>query len=371
MTLREQFINYVKHGGAPICSPQIGAGAGFDTKLAGKAWLHETTLEDTLQAVSMFDIVPLINIGLPDLALCNPALAWKETAQSIDGDRARWAYALETPHGTLTQQVISEKRKGGCRTEAPVKSGEELDAVEWWIDTALECDLAPVTAALQQAVAQVGDRGAISVQWPVQPYEIFGFPDTVTTVFLALDYPEQFKRLMDKILLLDYKLFVSVAATGADFIFLGGPAKEMISPAFYEKFIIPYSQQATEAAHAAGLLVYSHICSPIEPFLTMGFYNRMGIDLFETLSPPPVGNVASIKDALSKLNPAICTRGNIGLDVLMNATPEIVREQARQILADSKGRKHILAASDYLFYDVPAENVEAMAEAARTYKDEV
>jgi uroporphyrinogen-III decarboxylase len=139
----------------------------------------------------------------------------------------------------------------------------------------------------------------------------------------------------------------------------------MLSPRIYERLIIPYSQVVTEAAHAYGLLVYSHICSPVEPFLTMGFYNRMGIDLFETLSPPPVGNVASLKEALGKLDPAICTRGNVGLDVLLNGTQEDVKRKVEDILRDSAGRKHIVAASDYLFYNTPEENVRAMADAVK------
>ena len=37
MTQKQKFINYVKNGGEkPICSLQIGAGAGFDSKLVGK-----------------------------------------------------------------------------------------------------------------------------------------------------------------------------------------------------------------------------------------------------------------------------------------------------------------------------------------------
>jgi uroporphyrinogen-III decarboxylase len=108
------------------------------------------------------------------------------------------------------------------------------------------------------------------------------------------------------------------------------------------------------------LLVYSHICSPIEPFLSMGFYNEMGIDLFETLSPPPVGNVHSLEDALMKLSPDICTRGNIGLDVLLNGSKSEIEEITNKILEETKNRKHIVAASDYLFYDIPAENLEAM-----------
>ncbi len=63
MTKREQFVSYVKQGGEPICSPQIGAGAGFDARLAGKEWLTEVTFEDTLGACERFDMVPMINMG--------------------------------------------------------------------------------------------------------------------------------------------------------------------------------------------------------------------------------------------------------------------------------------------------------------------
>lgn len=122
-------------------------------------------------------------------------------------------------------------------------------------------------------------------------------------------------------------------------------------------------------AHENGLFVYTHICSPIEPMLTMGFYNQMGIDLFETLSEAPVGNVKSLADAFSKLDPSICTRGNIGLDRMLQDTPAEIRAQSLRILetAEKMGRKHILAASDYLFYHTPEENVHAMCDAVREF----
>lgn len=137
----------------------------------------------------------------------------------------------------------------------------------------------------------------------------------------------------------------------------------------WNKFLVPYSKQVTQIAHEAGLLVYSHICSPIEPMLSKGYYNEMGIDLFETLSEAPVGNVKSIEDAFSKLSPDICTRGNIGLDALLYETPEQIYERSRKILMTAKqmGRKHILAASDYLFYDCKTENVHAMCEAVKDF----
>ena len=67
MSHRELFLDYVRNGGVPICSPQIGAGAGFDTRIARKEWMSQTTLEDTLAAVGRFDMVALINVGLPDI----------------------------------------------------------------------------------------------------------------------------------------------------------------------------------------------------------------------------------------------------------------------------------------------------------------
>jgi len=92
----------------------------------------------------------------------------------------------------------------------------------------------------------------------------------------------------------------------------------------------------------------------------MGYYNQMGIDLFETLSPPPVGNVADLARARRILDPEMCTRGNLGLDVLLQGTPDDVAQATMKILDATKGFKHIVAASDYLFYDIPLENVQTV-----------
>jgi uroporphyrinogen-III decarboxylase len=91
----------------------------------------------------------------------------------------------------------------------------------------------------------------------------------------------------------------------------------------------------------------------------------MGIDLFETLSPPPVGNIKSFADALDKIDESICTRGNIGLDVLQNGSLDEVKEKTKEIIEASKGRKHIVAASDYMFYSTPEDKVRAMADTVR------
>ena len=362
MDKRNIFVNYIKNGGEKFCSPQIGAGAGFDSKLAGKEWISETTLEDTLAAVKKFDIIPLVNIGCP-YEICVPQIVWEEKLIEKQEDRIVKEYFLSTPSGMLLRKTCEVKRSSPFNVKYPVTCEDDLDPFEYYINELMESDFTQVMNYTHDVVAKIDGSAALSVQWPVQPYELLCFPNTVDTVLLAADCPDRFKSLMDRIVKIDDKLMEAVSKGGADFIFLGAPSTEMLSPAYYENYIIPYSKIVTSIAHSYGLLVYSHICSPIEPFLTMGFYNRMGIDLFETLSPPPVGNVASLEDALRKLDTGICTRGNLGLDVLLGSSRDEVKRKTYEILEATEGRKHIVAASDYLFYETPVENVHAMAEA--------
>jgi len=362
----------VKNGGQKfICSPQIGAGAGFDAKMSGKTWLSEATFEDTKKVCEMFDMVPLYNFGLPDLTQLTPDFKWENTHSSMDS-RGRKIHenTFRTPYGALTTKTIEEQIKGGAQVKYPVVEEEELSIVEAYLDALLEVrDFSVIRDQVAAIRKTVGEGDALDIQWSMQPYELMCFPDTMNTAIFAMECPEKFRRMMDKILRIDESLLRAVAAGGADFVFLGGPGSEMISPKFYEDFLVPYSKTLTDMAHENGLMVYTHICSPIEPMLTMGYYNQMGIDLFETLSEAPVGNVKSMADAFSKLSPDMCTRGNIGLDKLLQCSPKEIREISMNILeaASRMNRKHILAASDYMFYDTPAENVHAMCEAVKEF----
>lgn len=376
MTNRETLKSYVVNGGDKfICSPQIGAGSGFDAKMVGKKWLSEPTFEDTKSVCEMFDMVPLYNFGLPDLTQLTPDIKWKNTHKSIDEQGRRSSEnTLITPKGNLVSKLIEEQIKGGAQIKYPVTEEEELDIVEYYVDSLLEVkDFSLISEQVGNIRKILGESEPLDIQWSMQPYELMCFPDTMNTAIFASICPEQFKRLMDKILRLNEYLLKAVAKGGADFVFLGGPGSEMISPKYYENFLVPYSKIVTDMAHENGLLIYTHICSPIEPMLTMGYYNQMGIDLFETLSEAPVGNVKSIEDAFSKLSPEICTRGNIGLDKLLQCNPQEIKEISFKILeaAHKMNRKHILAASDYMFYDTPAENVHAMCEAVREFNKSI
>ena len=367
MNARERFVTYVQKGGTPFASPQIGAGAGFDAKMTGKRWLGEVTLDDTLEVCQRFDMVPLLNTGPVGYEQGDNRLAWHtETLQNTD-TRRTYRSTLDSPYGVMERITVEEPMKGSFMTKYPVQNKEDLDIQEWYFETLLESDFTYQTEHLARLVERIDGRAALSVQWGMQPYELLSFSTIIDAVFLCNDYPEQYLRMMEMMVVLDRKFFDCCAQAGVDFVLMGGPAAETLSPNIYHQYLIPYSKRVTDMAHDKGLLVYSHVCSPVEPFLTMGFFGQMGIDLFETLSPPPVGNLISLTDAFTKLPESMCTRGNIGLDVLLQETPEQIYKRSMAIMKESQGRKHILAASDYMFYGVPEENVRAMCDAARDF----
>jgi len=59
----------------------------------------------------------------------------------------------------------------------------------------------------------------------------------------------------------------------------------------------------------------------------------------------------------------------LSLDLLLEGEPEEIYDKSIDILQTAKDmdRKHILAATDYLFYGIPEENVHAMCKAVRDF----
>lgn len=365
MNKRKEFLEYVKYGGAkPLCSPQIGCGAGYDSKICGLEWVSQTSVDHTISVTDRYPMHPLFNFGINPLEHCSEVKWEYKTGEQTDKKRITDGYC-GTPYGIIETRYEERPKQGTFCLKNIIKDTDDLDKLEYFITEALKSeDCSCYTKSARNVSDYIGDRGAVSMQWSMQPYEMFSLPNTMTNVFLVNDYEDRFIRLMDMIVDIDKKIIDSLYGTGVDFLFLGGPAAEMISPAYYEKFIVPYSKTVTDYAHKKGFLIYSHICSPIEPMLSRGYYNEMGIDLFETLSPKPEGNIISFADALTKLSPDVCTRGNVSMSLLLTGSPEDVRTEVRSIIEAAAGRKHIIAASDYLMYDVPEENVYALCDEA-------
>ena len=365
----QRFKDYVVNGSSkPYVSLQIGAGAGFDTKLAGKIWNSETTIEDTAKAYEIVGCDALFLTGLPSFNQIVKELSWQVKTDFSQTCRMT-EQSLTTPYGQLYWKFHEVPKTGTTPVVYPVNADDEkgFDKIQWYATQHTKA-LKYIGELLRPGIEKIKQYGAVCVQWNLQPFELLGLASVDNLVLMAKIDPERYRSTCDLIRDINIELLREVFKAGADFVFVGGPGVEMMSPEYYKTYIIPDSQKIADATHSSGGLIYSHICSPIEPFLTMGFYNEMKLDLFETLSPPPVGNVADLAKARKILDSKMCTRGNIGLDVLLTGTKEDVETETLRILEATKGTKHMVAASDYLFYDIPVENAKAVVDTVRHYK---
>lgn len=369
MNARERFVDCVKNGtDKPYVSLQIGAGAGFDCKLTGKEWTSQGTIQDTIRAYEIVGCDPLLNIGLPDVGEKINSLHWNEKVERQDSVVITQKN-LETPFGDIHWQLMEQPRHGITPKVYPLTSDDEhfFDIVQWYAEQMAKGH-SVIGELIEPSINECHQHGAVSVQWNIQPFEMMGLASVQDLAIKAMTEPENFRKTCDLITDVNICLIREVFKAGSDFVFLGGPGAEMLSPRLYEEYIVPDSKKVTTAVHEIDGLIYSHICSPVEPFLSKGYYNQIGLDLFETLSPPPVGNVSSLCDARQILDPKMCTRGNLGLDVLLNGSIEEIEKATIEIIEATKGYKHMIAASDYLFYDIPLENVRTLVQTVENYK---
>ena len=135
---------------------------------------------------------------------------------------------------------------------------------------------------------------------------------------------------------------------------------------YFNRYIFEYESELMDEAHQGGTLVCSHNCG--DGLGLIDTYNKMPIDAYETMTPPPFGDM-DFDTALAKFNKCICLMGNIDqVEFLMKATPREVYERVKEVVLKAKKRGNfILTTSDWLFDGTPKDNVRAFVEAGLEY----
>jgi len=139
------------------------------------------------------------------------------------------------------------------------------------------------------------------------------------------------------------------------------------SPSLYEEFFLPLIREQVDVVHSHGRLYWyfdDGKCAVYLPWL-----KECGVDMVETLPPPPVGDVV-LRQAKELVGDRLCLCGGIdSVNILSRGTPEQVREAVRQAILDAAaGGGFILGSSDGI-RDTPLENLNAYFQAARDFGD--
>ncbi|MCD4669309.1 MAG: hypothetical protein K8S14_02560 [Actinomycetia bacterium] len=141
----------------------------------------------------------------------------------------------------------------------------------------------------------------------------------------------------------------------------------MASPGLAARYAIPALKKWSKMAKDAGLPTMLHSCGKNRVLADM-LVAETDVGMLNPLEIPPAGDIdlAEIKRTYGH---CLAFMGNLHTtDVMLNGTPEIVREKAIEAMQDAgRGGGFILSTGDQCGRDTPDENIFAIVEAAKKY----
>lgn len=232
---------------------------------------------------------------------------------------------------------------------------------------------APHTAYIGElAVARelVGDEGLVEVR-PTQGTDQF-LVDAVGVQGALLLYYDDRELLKELIALFNrhnQAIMRRTLEAGAEMIFDAWYNCSMSvgwSPAQFKELFLPHIRANVELVHSYGAIYHYYDDGKMDR--TLELLADAGVDVIETLSPPPLGDV-NLASAKARIGARVCLKGNVDqVNVILQGAPEQIREVVgRTIAIGAPGGGFILSTSDSIRPETAKENLQAFFDAAKEF----
>ena len=280
-------------------------------------------------------------------------------------------HTIHTPEGVLTYKTGGNQATTWI-LDYLIKRHEDIELFRKYMPVA-SVERGQITAAYDA----VGDAGVLrGFVWGDQAgcwQHACCLMEPQALIMECLENPDWVHSLLR--ILCDKKLqFIEQSLRGATFDLIetgGGSASDtVISPTLHKEFCLPYDREIHDALHALGHTITYHTCGGMMHILDLLAQN--GADASETLAPPAAGgNITQPERVREAFAGKMAMIGGMDqCNILTTGTKEQIRAEVHRLF-DGFGRDggYVLAASDH-FFETPAENIHAYAEAARecTYR---
>ncbi len=183
-----------------------------------------------------------------------------------------------------------------------------------------------------------------------------------------LDEPDFFLHVCQRYSGWDRPLMQALAAAGAEAVFIadGWASCDIISPAMFERFALPYQASITQTAHEAGLRIILWNEGDVGPILTQEA--SLDLDAF-AWEQPRKGVDISVAQVREVFGPDRCLFGNLDSEemLLRNIGDEIKAVVFDQIRQCGSGAPFVLSTGSPIPSNVEPAAVDAMIRAARSY----
>jgi len=269
---------------------------------------------------------------------------------------------IETPYGDLVQET-SNADNMDFEKKHWLNTKEDYQKVIWFMKNARShIDRDAMIADGKAMVKAVGDKGILGT-WIVASWRHFMNQDEM--YYHIADWPDEYEEYLSVGDEYEIKLLDIYAEAGYDYIFTGMFGTEWLSPWFVEQYSMPSSKRLIAHWRKSGGKVLWHTCGLCDLYFEKGYFNELNMDILETISEPPVGNVRSLKWARELTDRNIITKGNMALDILLKGTEHEIREAVSRIKEQTKGYRHLVALSDNVLKNTPLKKCLAFVDEAR------
>ena len=216
--------------------------------------------------------------------------------------------------------------------------------------------------AVKIAAARAGDQFAVIANFDQSPFSLACALRGINQFMLDVyDNPAFVKKLLEICTESVLRYAKALAAAGAHILNTGDSPAALVGPANYTTFGLPYEQTVFDELRACSILTTLHVCGNTSKILgLMGQSHAHSLELDYQVD---------LVHARTQVPDELVLIGNIEpVGVLVNATPDNVREQTQRLLAssDQLGR-FILSTGCAIAPETPPENLQALVGAARQF----
>lgn len=282
---------------------------------------------------------------------------------TIEKDGKQREYTIITlPGRELTQTVERDKYRSPWILDFLCKQKEDLFEL-LKNSPAEKYDL----EAEGNILDRLGDKGILRGCRIGPWHRLCDLYGTEVMIYACYDDNQWVNEALDAVADNDLEFLETMRDTKMDLLETGGGhnSSTVISPAIFEKFILPRERRIHSFCRdELGLRTVYHTCGGMMPLLEL--LVDVGSTAVETLTPPSMGGDVDLAEVKHRIGDKVCLIG--GFDQFNGFERSTHEETARMVgrcFEDAgEGGGYILNPSDH-FFDCPVENLHAYARAAR------
>ncbi len=266
---------------------------------------------------------------------------------SREGDISiqRW----ETPYGVITARHKEVRFNCGSAGEPdlvtsfpieyPVKSVEDYRAFAYILE---DCEYALDPEVVTRKVAEVGDRGIVTLSAPSSPLGmcVRAYTGVEHLAYAYHEHHSELCGLLEAIAESYYRCYRGLAELPGDAtINYDDTTTLAISPRMFRELEVPFLHHTAEIVHAGGKACIHHACGHIHDLLAD--LGETGIDGVDGPSLPPVGNT-TVAEARAGLGPEVLIIPFTEEHAIRSGDPEVIRGSIRAMFEQASTPRNLI-----------------------------